>query len=112
MRKVYLAIMLTVFLVPVWMTSPCLGLTTEQVLQLRKAGVSDRTIRLMIEQERAATENPGDKMGVREIRDKDGNIVVVHSTGRSKTIDYNEQERQKLQKAWDILRNIIVDGRK
>jgi hypothetical protein len=91
---------------------PCLGLTAEQVLQLRKAGVSDQTIQMMIAQEREAKDNAGDGMGVREIRDKDGNVVVVHSTGRSKTIDYSEQERQKLEKAWEILRNIIVDGRR
>ena len=111
MRKA-LSTGLAAILITFMTAPPCLGLTTEQVLQLRKAGVSDHTIQMMIAQEREAKDNPGDGMGVREIRDKDGNVVVVHSTGRSKTIDHSEQERQKLDKAWDILRNIIVDGRK
>jgi hypothetical protein len=110
--KNVLPVYLAILLIPLWTATPCFGLTVEQVLQLRKAGVSDRTIQLMIAQEREAGENPGDVMGVREIRDKDGNVVVVHSTGRSRTIDYSEQERQKLEKAWEILRNIIVDGRR
>ncbi|NPU85950.1 MAG: hypothetical protein HPY65_15850 [Syntrophaceae bacterium] len=90
---------------------PCQGLTADQVLKLKKAGVSDRTIQLMIEQERDAKESPYDTMGVREVKDKDGNVVVVHSTGRSK-IDPNEEERKRVEKAWDILRNIVVDDRR
>ncbi|PKN32831.1 MAG: hypothetical protein CVU61_16305 [Deltaproteobacteria bacterium HGW-Deltaproteobacteria-19] len=91
--------------------SPCQGLTADQVLKLKKAGVSDRTIQLMIEQEREAKESPYDTMGVREIKDKDGKTVVVHSTGRSK-IDPGEEERKRVEKAWDILRNIVVDDRR
>ncbi len=90
---------------------PCLGLTPDQVLKLKKAGVSDRTIQLMIEQEREAKESPYDTMGVREIRDKSGKTVVVHSTGRSK-IDPGEEERKRVEKAWEILRNIVVDDRR
>lgn len=91
--------------------SPCQGLTADQVLKLKKAGVSDRTIQLMIEQEREAKESPYDTIGVREIKDKDGKTVVVHSTGRSK-IDPGEEERKRVEKAWDILRNIVVDDRR
>lgn len=91
--------------------SPCQGLTADQVLKLKKAGVSDRTIQLMIEQEREAKESPYETMGVREVRDSSGNVVVVHSTGRSKT-DPGEEERKRVEKAWEILRNIVVDDRR
>ncbi len=101
------AFLLVLLLVPL----PCLGLTPDQVLKLKKAGVSDRTIQLMIEQEREAKESPYDTMGVREIRDKSGKTVVVHSTGRSK-IDPGEEERKRVEKAWEILRNIVVDDRR
>ena len=41
------------------------ALTTDEVIKLKKAGVSDETIRTMIEQEKAAAErNPSDRMGV------------------------------------------------
>jgi|GEM_PF-429187 len=101
------AFLLVLLLAPL----PCLGLTPDQVLKLKKAGVSDRTIQLMIEQEREAKESPYDTMGVREIRDKSGKTVVVHSTGRSK-IDPGEEERKRVEKAWEILRNIVVDDRR
>ncbi|HPK18267.1 MAG TPA: hypothetical protein PK814_05290, partial [Syntrophales bacterium] len=49
------------------------ALTAEEVIKLRKAGVSDETIRLMIEQERAdRQDNPADRIGVREVKDADG----------------------------------------
>jgi len=46
------------------------ALTTDEVIKLKKAGVSDETIRLMIEQERAGGQpNPADQIGVREVKD-------------------------------------------
>lgn len=59
------------------------ALTAEEVIKLRKAGVSDETIRLMIEQERAdRQDNPADRIGVREVKDADGARSVLYSTGK------------------------------
>jgi hypothetical protein len=87
------------------------ALTTDQVLALKKAGVSDQTIRLMIEQEKAAKEDTQDGPAVTEIKDKDGNTVTVYSTG-SRPRDLDREERQKLDKAWEMLQHVIIDGRK
>ena len=59
------------------------ALSPEQVIALKKAGVSDETIRLMIQQEDRAQKNPDDAIGSREVKDSHGNTVIIYSTGRS-----------------------------
>jgi hypothetical protein len=82
-----------------------LALTPDQILALRKAGVGDRTIQLMI-----AKQNPYDTMGTKEIGDSYGNRTVIYSTGKSDlTLDVSEKE--KVDKAWQMLQGIIIDGR-
>jgi len=90
---------------------PALALTGEQVLALKKAGVGDETIQLMLQQETAARENPRDNAGVREIKDKEGHTVIIYSTG-AKPREPDEAERKKLEKAWQMLPHLIIDGRK
>jgi hypothetical protein len=91
--------------------NPAAALTPEQVLALKKAGVSDQTIQLMLQQETAVREDPPNDAGTREIKDKDGHAVIIYSAGsRPRHLDAAEQE--KLDQAWQMLRQIIIDGRK
>lgn len=88
-----------------------IALSSEQVLALKKAGISDQTIQLMIQQEMAAQEIPPDQPGTREIKDKDGHVVVIYSAGaKPRHLDAIEQD--KLDKAWKMLQHVIIDGRK
>jgi hypothetical protein len=87
-----------------------LALTPDQVITLRKAGVSDRTIQLMIEQERDAQQNPYDSIGTREITDGAGNRYVIQSTGKSDQ-NWDAAEKEKVDKAWQMLQSTIIDGR-
>lgn len=87
------------------------ALTPEQVLQLKRAGVEDETIRMMIQQEREAAENPADQIGRREIKDKDGNSVILYSTGKTKQQAGTDPEQEKLDQAWKMLQNIMIDKR-
>jgi hypothetical protein len=90
---------------------PVLALSTEQVLALKKAGVDDQTIRAMIAQEAAAQAGRQSNAGVREIKDGDGNTSVIYSPGfRPRELD--EAEQKKLDRAWDMLQRVIIDGRK
>jgi hypothetical protein len=85
------------------------ALTPEQVIQLKKAGVSDETIRTMIAQEQAdKARNPADQIGVREVKDAEGNASVVYSTGAP---TQNDSEKEKVDKAWNMLQNqsVIID---
>jgi hypothetical protein len=93
--------------------SLCHALTSEQIIKLKKAGVSDKTIQMMIEQERdARQENPSDLIGVREVKDKEGNVVTIYSTGRPTKESPGDTEEVKVEKAWKMLQNMIIDNRK
>jgi hypothetical protein len=91
------------------------ALTTDEVVKLKKAGVSDETIRIMIEQERAGKQqNPADQMGTREIKDAEGNSSVIYSTGAPTAPTQNESEQEKVREAWKMLQNqnTIIDNRR
>ena len=91
------------------------ALTTDEVIKLKKAGVSDETIRTMIEQERAAKErNPSDQIGVREVKDAEGNTSVIYSTGAPTAPTQGGSEQEKVEQAWKMLQNqnMIIDNRR
>jgi len=91
------------------------ALTPDEVIKLKKAGVSDETIRLMIEQERAGGQpNPADQIGVREVKDAQGNVTVNYSTGAPPANTQNQSEQEKVEKAWKMLQNQnrIIDNRR
>ena len=87
------------------------ALTTEQILSLRKAGVSDKTIQIMQQQEGESTSSPESGMGQKEVRDGQGNAAIVYSTGRSRSSDIDKEERQKVEKAWEMLQRLMIDRR-
>ena len=91
------------------------ALTTDEVVKLKKAGVSDETIRLMIEQERTGKQrNPSDQIGVREVKDAEGNTSVNYSTGAPTAPTQNQSEQDKVREAWKMLQNqnTIIDNRR
>ena len=95
-----------IFIVLVSLLDYSYALTPEQVVKLRKAGVSDRTIQLMLKQESEAQgRNPADQIGTREVRDQHGNAYVIYSTGAG-TVD--QEEKEKLERAWKMLENMTV----
>ena len=83
--------------------SSSFALTAEQIIQLKKAGVSDETIQIMLKQE---------KKFPRKIKDDEGNEYIIYSTDVSslnETSDSTEDENVK--RAWKMLENIIIDTR-
>jgi hypothetical protein len=91
------------------------ALTPDEVIKLKKAGVSEETIRIMLEQERAAKErNPSDQIGVREVKDAEGNTSVIYSTGAPAAPSQGGSEQEKVEKAWKMLQNqnMIIDKRR
>lgn len=96
------------FLIPV----VSYALSPEQVIQLKKAGVAEKTIQLMISQEIAAGNgNPYDTLGTKEIRDASGNPIIIYSTGRPAGGDLDREEQDKLDQAWEMLQHIMIDAR-
>lgn len=91
-------------------TAEAWALTPEQVLELKKAGVEDETIRRMIVQEARAAERP-EAMGVREIKDRDGRTVVRYTVGEGNSAALRDEETRKVERAWEMLRNLRIDNR-
>ncbi|MCK5012109.1 MAG: hypothetical protein KAS98_16555 [Deltaproteobacteria bacterium] len=91
------------------------SLTVDEVIKLKKAGVSDETIQLMIQHKMMSEKlsDPYKNIGVRKVKEPDGSSATVYSTGEIKDRgDYEEEsERGKREKAWDMLDNLVIDGR-
>ncbi|MCU0530965.1 MAG: hypothetical protein MUE57_08295 [Syntrophales bacterium] len=108
--KIFIALLIVLLL-----AGSAVALTADEVVKLKKAGVSDETIRLMIEQERAGKQSdPSDRIGVREVKDADGNASVVYSTGAPAAAAQGDSEQEKVDKAWKMLQNqnVIIDDRR
>ena len=105
---------LTVIILTLLMLSTSFALTVEEVIQLKQEGVSDETIQLMIQHEmqRDKLSEPETEMGVRRVEEPDGRSATVFSTGPSRRRDDCEMsEREKRERAWDMLDNVIIDTR-
>ncbi len=50
-------------------------------------------------------------MGRRETKDSQGNTVIIYSTGRSSVGEKNDEEKKKVENAWKMLQNMVIDGR-
>ncbi len=103
MKKIFILIIAIVLFSPF---SRSHALTADQVLKLKKAGVSDATIQMMLKQELEGRSNAYDKLGTREVKDESGNTAIVYSTGSS-TVDQDEKE--KVENAWKMLQNMVND---
>lgn len=82
-----------------------LALTVEEVLKLKEAGLDNETIGIMMKRE--------SPLGVEEVEDGAGNVSIRYSNdglGGENSVDQGERDR--VEKAWDMLRNIVIDGRK
>ena len=91
------------------------ALTAQEVLLLKQNGVSEATIQMMLQSEMQAqsikTGTDGDGMGVRTIVRPGGQPAIVYSTGRGDQERRTAEERYKEDRAWEMLRHLIVDTR-
>jgi hypothetical protein len=106
----------TVFFLIIFTSTSLFALTVEDVIQLKKEGVSDETIQLMIQhemqRERLSEAEAETEIGVSRVVDPDGRSATVYSTGPPRNRDDCEMsEREKRERAWDMLDNVIIDTR-
>lgn len=106
MKKTIPAFVVFLFVI---MATSVFALTPQQVIDLKKAGVSDQTIQMMIKQEEG--KDPYAAIGTREVKDKDGNTVIIYTTGNSTSPAYDDEEKKNVDRAWEMLNNIIIDKR-
>lgn len=91
------------------------ALTVEEVLLLKQNGVSEETIQMMLQSEMQAQGRQGsavaEEMGIRTIPRPGGKSAIVYATGSGDQDARDTEERLKEQRAWEMLRHIIVDTR-
>lgn len=83
------------------------ALTPQQVIELKKAGVSEKTIQMMIGQEEAAKASTT-AIGVREIKDQEGNTAIIYTTGSSTSSAADDDEKKNVDRAWEMLRQMTI----
>ena len=87
------------------------ALTVEDIIKLKKAGVSEETIQMLIIH---PPSGPDRTMGTWVVKDPQGNEVVIYTTGMGKAGGEGDQEmteQEKREKSWEMLKNLVIDGR-
>jgi len=93
-------------------TVPIYALTAEEIMRLKEAGVDDKTIQMLIKQEKKNDES-ANELGTKEIERPDGgkDKLYYSITSTEEERKNREEEKEKLDKAMEILKNIIIDER-
>lgn len=104
MKKIMMAS--AVFLCTLFADISGFALTPQQVIALKKAGVSDQTIQMMLKQEEG--KDPYATIGTREVKDKNGNTVIIYTTGSNTNNAADDEEKKNVERAWEMLNNIII----
>ena len=85
------------------------ALTTEEVIQLKEKGVSDKTIQLMIQSETEKEEPVKKISGIKEVKTSDNKSEIIYSTGSPVTTKIDAEEQQKMDNAWEMLKNLYIE---
>ena len=85
------------------------SLTTEEVIQLKEKGVSDKTIQLMIQSETEKKEHVKETSGIKEVKTSDSKSEIIYSTGSPATTKIDTEEQIKMDNAWEMLRNLNIE---
>jgi len=106
------AVLLLCFSCPLIFPVTLPALTVDEIIKLKQAGVEDRTIQMLIEREKMKREGPGG-VGVEvTIRPDGGREVNYFSvTTPEEERKARLEEEEKMERALEILRNVIIDDR-
>lgn len=106
MKRLSMLMVLPVFIL---FLSPALSaLTTEEVLLLKEKGVSEKTIQLMIQNEKEK-ETPGTESGISERQLSDKTSEIIYSTGPPSVTKIDTEEQKKMDNAWEMLKNMHIE---
>ena len=88
------------------------ALTVDEIIKLKQAGVEDRTIQMLIEREKMKREGPGG-VGVEVTTRPDGGKEVNYFSVTTPEEERKArlEEEEKMERALEILRNVIIDDR-
>lgn len=89
------------------------GLTVDEIIKLREAGISETTIQFVI-RERQLTQEYKDRhfayehMGTWTVKDSSGREVIIYSTGSSPKGNLSEEEYRRALELLQILEPVII----
>lgn len=108
-RRILLFFLCTGF----WLGAEAYALTAQEIVLLKRHGVSETTIQMMLASEIAAHQAAaaGEDTTIRTIQRPGGGKAIVYSTGSQRHEAHQAEERRKEDRAWEMLRQIIVDNR-
>lgn len=107
-RAVSTAILILLLVAALPQQGQCL--TAEEIAYLKNAGVSDETIQLMIQQD--SKQRRHSQTGIWEVEDERGNRSTIYRVGDDgDAVESKRAEQEKVDRAWEMLRNIIIDAR-
>jgi len=107
MKKTSIFALTTAFLL--LLTPELKAMTTEEVLQLKENGISDRTIQLMIQSEIVKKEQIKEPSCIKEIKTSDNKSEIIYSTGSSTITETDAEEQKKMDNAWEMLKNLNLE---
>jgi hypothetical protein len=85
------------------------ALTTEEVIQLKEKGVSDKTIQLMIQSETEKEDPVKETSGIKEVKTSANKSEIIYSTGGPATTKIAAEEQNKMDNAWEMLKNLYIE---
>ena len=85
------------------------SLTTEEVIQLKEKGVSDKTIQLMIQSETGEKEQLKKISGIKEVKTSDNKSEIIYSTGEPSNRKIDAEEQKKMDNAWEMLKKLYIE---
>jgi hypothetical protein len=106
------AVLLLCFFCPLIFPVTLPALTVDEIIKLKQAGVEDRTIQMLIEREKMKREGPGG-VGVEVTTRPDGGKEVNYFSVTTPEEERKArlEEEEKMERALEILRNVIIDDR-
>jgi len=79
------------------------ALTADEIIQLKKNGVSDRTIELMVQSGMEEKNREDSAITIEETKS-----ATVYATGRPAPPQLSEEERRNVEQAWEMLKNLSI----
>jgi hypothetical protein len=95
---------IVVLLVLVCCQPPAAALTADEVGALKKKGVSDRTIELMIQSEMERQRQADSSIKISE--DSSG---TTYATGKPSSTPLSREEQLNVERAWEMLQNLNLE---
>lgn len=107
MKKTSIFVLTTAFIL--LLTPGLKALTTEEIIQLKENGISDKTIQLMIQSETDKKKQLKETSCIKEVKTSGDKSEIIYSTGSPAATEIDTEEQKKMDNAWEMLKNLNLE---